>query len=81
MNQKGKNQNGELQGIREILSVIVERMVTKEEFNAALDRMVTKKKFSALDEEFVAFQAETRQNFRDVREDIAGLRILMASLS
>jgi hypothetical protein len=22
----------------------------------------------------VAFQAETRQNFRDVREDIAGLR-------
>jgi hypothetical protein len=25
-------------------------------------------------EEFVAFEAETRQNFRDVREDIAGLR-------
>jgi hypothetical protein len=42
-------------------------MVTKEEFNAVLDRMVTK-------EEFATFQAETRQNFRDVREDIAGLR-------
>jgi hypothetical protein len=25
-------------------------------------------------EEFAAFQAETRQNFRDVREDIASLR-------
>jgi phosphoglycolate phosphatase-like HAD superfamily hydrolase len=80
-------QNRELQDIREILGVIVERMVTKkefndaldrmvtkEEFNAALDRMITKKEFSALHEEFVAFEAETRQNFRDVREDIAGLR-------
>jgi hypothetical protein len=67
MKPKGKNENSELQDIREILSVIVERMVTKEEFNAVLDRMVTK-------EEFAAFQAETRQNFRDVREDIAGLR-------
>ena len=45
----------------------MERMVTKEEFNARLDRMVTK-------EEFVAFQAEIRQDFRDVREDIADLR-------
>jgi hypothetical protein len=36
-------------------------MVTKEEFNTLLDRMVTK-------EEFAVFQAETRQNFRDVRE-------------
>jgi hypothetical protein len=42
-------------------------MFTKEEFNTLLDRMVTK-------EDFMAFQAETRQNFRDVREDIAGLR-------
>jgi hypothetical protein len=67
MNAKGEKQNNELQDIREILGVIVERMVTKEEFNAVLDRMVTK-------EEFAAFQAETRQNFRDVREDIAGLR-------
>jgi hypothetical protein len=25
-------------------------------------------------EKFAAFQAETRQNFRDVRDDIAGLR-------
>jgi hypothetical protein len=55
----------------------VERMVTKEELNAALDRMVTKEEFSALldrmvtKEEFVAFEAETRQNFRDVQEDIA----------
>jgi hypothetical protein len=64
---KGEKQNDELQDIREILEVIVERMVTKEEFNAVRDRMVTK-------EEFAAFQAETRQNFRDVREDIAGLR-------
>jgi hypothetical protein len=62
-----QKQNSELQDIREILRVIVDRMVTKEEFNAVLDRMVTK-------EEFAAFQAETRQNFRDVREDIAGLR-------
>ena len=67
MDPKGEKQNNELQDIREILGVIVERMVTKEEFNAALDRMVTK-------EEFAAFQAETRQNFRDMREDIAGLR-------
>jgi hypothetical protein len=67
MKPKGKNENSELQDIQEILRVIVERMVTKEEFNAVLDRMVTK-------EEFAAFQAETRQNFRDVREDIAGLR-------
>ena len=74
MKPKGKNENSELQDIREILSVIVERMVTKEEFNAALDRMVTKKELSALHEEVVAFQAETRQNFRDVRDDIAGLR-------
>jgi hypothetical protein len=66
MNQKGEKQNNELQDIREILGVIVERMVTKEEFNAALDRMVTK-------EEFATFRAETQQNFRDVREDIAGL--------
>jgi hypothetical protein len=51
MNQKGEKQNGELQDIREILSVIVERMVTKEEFNAALGRMVTKEEFSALHEE------------------------------
>ena len=36
--------------------------------------MVTKEEFSALHEEFEAFQSETRQNFRDVREDIAGLR-------
>lgn len=70
----GENQSSELQDIREILRVIVERMVTKDEFNATLDRMVTKKEFSALHVEFVAFQAETRQNFRDVREDIAGLR-------
>ena len=35
--------------------------------------MVTKEDFSALHEEFVAFQAETPQNFRDVREDIADL--------
>jgi hypothetical protein len=55
-------------------------MVTKEELNAALDRMVTKVEFNALldrmvtKEQFVAFEAETRQNFRDVREDIAGLR-------
>jgi hypothetical protein len=62
-----QNQNSELQDIREILRVIVDRMVTKEEFNVVLDRMVTK-------EEFAVFQAETRQNFRDVREDIAGLR-------
>jgi hypothetical protein len=61
MTPKGKNENSELQDIREILRVIVERMVTKEEF-------------SALRGEFVAFQAETRQNFRDVRDDIAGLR-------
>jgi hypothetical protein len=74
MNSIGENQNSELQDIREILRVIVERMVTKEEFNAALDRMVTKEEFSALHEEFLVFQAETRQNFRDVREDIAGLR-------
>lgn len=74
MKPKGKNENSELQDVREILSVIVERMVTKEEFNAALDRMVTKKELSALHEEVVAFQAETRQNFRDVRDDIAGLR-------
>jgi hypothetical protein len=80
MNPIGDNQNSELQDIREVLGVIVERMVTKEEFNAALDRMVTKKEFNALldrivtKEEFVAFQAETRQNFRDVRRDIAGLR-------
>ena len=74
MKPKGENQNSELQDIREILSVIVERMVTKEEFNAALDRMVTKEELSALHEEVVAFQAETRQNFRDVRDDIAGLR-------
>jgi hypothetical protein len=67
MNPKGGKQNDELQDIREILGVIVERMVTKEEFNAVRDRMVTK-------EEFAAFQAETRQNFLDVREDIAGLR-------
>jgi hypothetical protein len=67
MKSKGNNENSELQDIREILRVIVERMVTKEEFYAALDRMLTK-------EEFAAFQAETRQNFRDVREDIAGLR-------
>jgi hypothetical protein len=53
MNPRGEKQNNELQDIREILGVIVERMVTKEEFNAVLDRMVTK-------EEFVAFQAETR---------------------
>jgi hypothetical protein len=49
-------------------------MVTKEEFNAALDRMVTKEVFSALHQELVIFQTQTRQNFRDVREDIAGLR-------
>jgi hypothetical protein len=67
MNSTGENQNSELQDIREILGVIVERMVTKEELNTLLDRMVTK-------EEFVAFEAETRQNFRDVREDIAELR-------
>ena len=73
MKPKGENQNSELQDIREILAVIVERMVTKEEFNAVLDRMVTKEEFSALHEGFVAFQAETRQNFRDVREDIADL--------
>jgi hypothetical protein len=54
MKPKGKNENSELQDIREILRVIVERMVTKEELSA--------------------FQAETRQNFRDVREDIANLR-------
>ena len=29
---------------------------------------------TALHEEVVAFQVETRQNFRDVRDDIAGLR-------
>jgi hypothetical protein len=74
MNPKGEKQNNELQDIREILGVIVERMVTKEEFNAALDRMVTKEEFSALREEFAAFASETRQNFRDMREDIAGLR-------
>jgi hypothetical protein len=80
MNPKGSKQNRELQDIREILGVIVERMVTKEEFNTALDRMVTKEEFNALldrvvtKEEFATFQAETRQNFRDVREDIAGLR-------
>ena len=73
MNPKGEKQNNELQDIREILGVIVERMVTKEEFNAALDRMATKEDFSALHEEFVAFQAETRQNFRDMRGDIANL--------
>jgi hypothetical protein len=72
--------NSELQDIREILGVIVERMVTKEEFRAALDRMVTKEEFNAAfdrmitKDEFMAFQAETRQNFRDVREDIAGLQ-------
>jgi hypothetical protein len=49
-------------------------LVTKEEFSALRDRMVTKEEFSALHEEFVAFQAETRRSFRDVREDIAGLR-------
>ena len=59
MNPKGKNENSELQDIREILRVIVERMVTKEEFYAALDRMMTK-------EEFAAFEAETRQNFREM---------------
>jgi hypothetical protein len=74
MSSKGENQNSELQDIRDILRVIVERMVTKEEFNAALDRMVTKEEFSALREEFAVFAAETPQNFRDVREDIAGLR-------
>jgi hypothetical protein len=87
MNPTGENQNRELQDIREILGVIVERMVTKEElntvlermvtkdeFNAALDRMVTKDEFSTLREELLDFQAETRQNFRDVREDIANLR-------
>jgi hypothetical protein len=80
MNPKGEKQNDELQDIREILGVIVERMVTKEEFNAVRDRMVTKEEFNAVrdrmvtKEEFAAFQAETRQNFRDVREDIAGLR-------
>jgi hypothetical protein len=67
MNPKGEKQNDGLQDIKEILGVIVERMVTKEEFNTVRDRMVTK-------EEFAAFQAETRQNFRDAREDIAGLR-------
>ena len=56
---------------KEELNTVLERMVTKDEFNAALDRMVTKKEFSTLRE---ALQAETRQNFRDVREDIAGLR-------
>jgi DNA gyrase/topoisomerase IV subunit B len=80
MKSKGKNENSELQDIREMLSVIVERMVTKEEFNAALNRMVTKEEFNVVldrmvtKEEFAAFQAETRQNFRDVREDIASLR-------
>jgi hypothetical protein len=80
MNPKGSKQNRELQDIREILGVIVERMVTKEEFNTALDRMVTKEEFNALldrvvtKEEFATFQAETRQNFRDVRGDIACLR-------
>jgi hypothetical protein len=67
MNPKGEKQNNELQDIREILGIIVKRMVTKEEFNAVLDRMVTK-------EGFAVFRAEARQNFRDVREDIAGLR-------
>jgi hypothetical protein len=71
MKPKGENQNSELQDIREILAVIVQRMVTKEEFNAVLDRMVTKEELSALHEELVAFQAETRPNFRAVREDIA----------
>jgi hypothetical protein len=74
MNPKGEKQNNELQDIRDILGVIVERMVTKEEFNDALDRMVTKEEFSALREEFADFASGTRQNFRDVREDIAGLR-------
>jgi hypothetical protein len=32
MNPIGENQNSELQDIREILRVIVERMVTKEEY-------------------------------------------------
>jgi hypothetical protein len=49
-------------------------MVTKEEFHAALGRMVTKEEFASLHEEIAAFQAETRQNFRGVREDIAGVR-------
>jgi hypothetical protein len=77
MKPKGKNEYSELQNIREILRVIVERMVTKEEFNAALNRMVTKEEFNVVldrmvtKEEFLAFQAETRQNFRDVREAIA----------
>jgi hypothetical protein len=74
MNSREEKRNNELQDIREILKVIVERMVTKEEFNTALDRMVTKEEFSALREEFAAFAAETRQNFRDVREDIADRR-------
>jgi hypothetical protein len=74
MDPKRENQNSELHDIREILGVIVKRMVTKEEFNAALDRMVTKEEFSALHGELLAFQSETRQNFRDVREDIASLR-------
>jgi hypothetical protein len=46
MKPKGENQNSELQDIREILAVIVQRMVTKEEFNAVLDRMVTKEELS-----------------------------------
>ena len=36
MNSKGEKQNNELQDIREILRLIVERMVTKEEFNTVL---------------------------------------------
>ena len=48
MKPKGNNENSELQDIREILRVIVERMVTKEEFNAVLDRMVTKEELSPL---------------------------------
>jgi hypothetical protein len=80
MDPQRENQNRELQDIREILGVIVERLVTKDELNDALNRMVTKKEFNTLldrmvtKEDFMAFQAETRQNFREVREDIAGLR-------
>ena len=36
--------------------------------------MVTKEEFSALREEFAAFASETRQSFREAREDIAGSR-------
>jgi hypothetical protein len=65
---KGENHNSELQDIREILGVIVERMVTKQELNAVLDRMVTKEEFSALHREFVGFSSRNTAEFPRLRE-------------